>query len=212
MVFGKIFKKKNNFPQSKHVIEYAFTCGGIDYYQYEDVFNLPYQRALQALVYYREVSLNCTRDFLMAHVEAVRNCLTPTEGKKVIDVNSVYVLNEQLSQRLQLPTDTELLYKLSSVVYFDMNENPTTYEFKYGAKKIEHWKKHMDVKSFFLQKPLRELIPFLSEYGESIDQYQVMLEKVNHVQSEKISQHLSDERKNLFLSKLKSQAEATPQS
>ena len=190
MTFGllkKLFKPKQNFPNSKHIIEYAFTCGGVDYYQFQDIFNLPYQRGLQALVYYREISLNIGRDDLIAHIDAVRKALSVDAKTKTIDINKAYILNEQLSVRVNLPTDTELLYKLASVVYFDGNEKPETYEFSYGAKKIEHWKKHSDTQDFFLQKPIQELLPFLKEYAGNINSYQAILENVKSQHSASMS-------------------------
>jgi hypothetical protein len=211
MVFGKLFRR-NSFPDSKHIIKYAFTCGGIDYYQFEDVFNLPYKRALQSLIYYREVSINADVQFLKQHVQAVKNCLTPKSKGGIIDLQSVFTLNEQLSQRLQLPPDTEILYKLASVVYFDKNEKPETYEFDYGAKKIEHWKKHSLVKDFFLQQPILELLPFLRESGENLQTFQQINQKIKSKHLEKVLAKLSSEQKMQLKAKYLSHPAETPQS
>lgn len=211
MVFGKLFKR-TQFPDSKHIIKYAFTCGGIEYFQFEDVFNLPYKRALQSLVYYREISLNADVPFLKAHVQAIKNCLTPKAKGGLIDLQSVFTLNEQLSQRLQLPPDTEILYKLASVVYFDKNEKPETYEFDYGAKKIEHWKKNRSVKDFFLQQPILELLPFLRESGENLQTFQEISQKIKTKHLEKVLANLSNEQKTLLKAKSLSHPAATPQS
>ncbi|MEX6689213.1 hypothetical protein QTN47_17015 [Danxiaibacter flavus] len=206
MAFGllkKLFKPKQNFPNSKHIIEYAFTCGGIDYYQFQDIFNLPYHRGLQALVYYREVSLNISAEDLIKHTEAVRESLSVNAKAGTIDIHKAFLLNEQLAVRAKLPPDTDLLYKLASVVYFDKNEKPETYEFNYGAKKIEHWKKHSDVKDFFLQTPIQELLPFLKEYGENINSYQAILEQAKTEHSANMSGNLLLKRKKVSNGKLK---------
>lgn len=189
------WKSKNKFPESKHIIEPAFTVGGIQYYCFKDIFNLPYKRALQALVYYREVSLNIDREYIEMHIQAVRNALTPTANKKIIDVNAAYAMNEQLAQRLKLPPDVDMLYKLAAIVYFDANEKPENYEFDYGAKKIEFWKKHKSVEDFFLQTPLQELIPFLKEAGKNLNTYQEMIKETKKKHLEKVLSHLSEPQK-----------------
>ncbi len=211
MRFLKLFNR-NHFPQEKHIIKYAFTCGGVDYFQFEDVYNLPYKRALQSLVYYREISLNADVNFLKDHVQAVKNCLTPKAKGGTIDLQSVFILNEQLSQRLQLPPDTEILYKLASVVYFDKNEKPETYEFDYGAKKIEHWKKHKSLKDFFLQQPILELLPFLRESGENLQTFQQLNQKIKTKHLEKVLESLSKEQKTQLKAKSLSHPAVTPQS
>jgi hypothetical protein len=111
----RLFKKspKNIFPEQKHVIEHAFTIAGKEYFKFTDHLNIPYERALSCLVYYREVDLNIDRDFLSQHLEAINEILTSNQ----IDVFKIKTLNDQLRQRLELPKDPELMYKLASVVF-----------------------------------------------------------------------------------------------
>jgi hypothetical protein len=198
---------KNKFPEMKHVINYAFTCGGIKYFQFDDMFNLPYERCLKALVYYQEVKMNCTREFLQAHQQAINNILTSSK----IDIYSIKTLNDQLGQRLDIPPDTELLYKLASVVFFDEKESPTNYEFPYGQKKIDHWKKHSDVHDFFLQRPMLELMPFLNDVGENLNTFHGMMQTVNQYHLGSLSEHLSEEQKIALNIKSESSPEVIPQ-
>lgn len=209
-----LFRKhpKNLFPESKHITKYAFTSGGVDYYQYDDLFNLPYDRGLKALVYFQEVRLNCDRAFLEAHVAAIRNALTITAKHPSLDFNTIHVLNEQLGQRLSLPPDTELLYKLASVVFFDKNEKPETYEFAYGAKKIALWKKNTSVLDFFLQKPIQELLPFLKDVGENLQTYHTMMQEVNQYHLATLSANLSDKQRTQLNTRSVLSPVATPQS
>jgi hypothetical protein len=204
--------KQNNLPKTKHVTQYAFTVGGVDYYCFDDVFNQPYQRALQAIVYFQEVSMNCDREFLKAHVTAIRTLLNPTQDRPTIEVHKANALNEQLSQRLELPADTELMYKLASVIYFDSTENPEIYEFGYGAKKIELWKKHASVHDFFLQKPIVELLPFLNDVGENLETFHGMMQNVNRYHWESLLGVLSEEQKTALGIKNNYSSAATPQS
>lgn len=180
--FRKLFRKstKNIFPEQKHMIEFAFEVAGMKYYQFDDVFNLPYERGLMALAVYEEVRMRCSREYLQKHVEACRKILHDNK----IDIYKLNALNEQMSDRLDLAIDTDLLYKLASVVYFDKNENPAVYEPEYCNKKIAFWRGNKDVNAFFLQKPLVELIPFLKDVDFDLNTYSEMVEATNKIHSE----------------------------
>ena len=170
-------------PTSKYRIKKAFVCGGVEYYQFDDVFNLPYQRGLTAITFFREMQMNCDRDFLMSFCEAKANI-----GQKIIDSMSVKnnkldlnktiaLLNQSaqldinLKERVAMITDADLIYKLASVVFFDKSESPTHYEHGYNQKKIEFWKKNASMYDFFLQMPVQELVPFLKQSAGDTQQY-----------------------------------------
>lgn len=180
-LLSKLFRRnvKSIFPNQKHMIEYAFTVKGVKYYQFNDVFQIPYERGLMALAVYEEVRMRCTREYLEKHVEACRELLHDSK----IDIYKLNLINEQLGDRLNLAFDAEHLYKLASVVFFDEKENPALYEADYCAKKIEHWKKHKDLTAFFLQKPLMELIPFLKDADFDLQTYSEVVEKTNETHS-----------------------------
>jgi len=180
--FRKLFRKstKNIFPEQKHMIEFAFEVAGMKYYQFDDVFNLPYERGLMALAVYEEVRMRCSREYLSKHVDACRKILHDSK----IDIYKLNALNEQMSDRLDLAIDTDLLYKLASVVYFDKNENPAVYEPEYCNKKIAFWRGNKDVNAFFLQKPLVELIPFLKDVDFDLNTYSEMVGATNKIHSE----------------------------
>jgi len=185
-LFKKLRQKardaKSVFPTSEHVIEWAFNCGGIDYYQFSDVFSLPYERGLTAVAIYNELDMRCTRDYLLLHTSAIDAILSSNE----IDIFKIKQLNEQMKQRLMLITDVDLLYKLASVVFFDKNENPAIYESDYSSKKIEHWKKHRGTSDFFSQKPLMDLIPFLQNAEVDLSSFSALNKELNEIHSEVI--------------------------
>lgn len=178
MVFSRLFNRRKDpkkiFSDQKHVIEHAFSIGGIDYYQFNDIFSLPYERGLMALTFYEELRMKCTYDNLKLHVEAVRTLLQEPR----IDIYKVNALNEMLGERLNMVTDVHLLYKLASVVFFDKKENPCLYEMDYNLQKIEQWKRHKGVNDFFLQKPIRELIPFLNTVELDLSMYSPVVEGI----------------------------------
>lgn len=182
---------KKYFPDSRFTIDYAFTLGKKHYFRFNSHINIPYQRGLQALVYYREVEMNTDRAYLQAHTEAVENVLRSNP----IDVFKIKMYNDQLRQRLQLPKDPELMYKLASIVFFDQHENPEVYEFEKGAQKIAEWKEAASLEDFFLQQPLKELIPFLRFVGENLRTFSRLVKDVNTTHLEELSTMLSPEQK-----------------
>ncbi len=179
---GKQMKVKKYFPEQKHIINYAFSVLHKDYYKFDDVFQLPYERGLMALAIYEETRMKCTREYLEEHTKAIEAILK----ENPIDIYKINELNEQMKQRLDMVIDVDLLYKLASVVFFDKNENPCTYEAEYNAKKIEFWKKNKGVADFFLQKPLQELIPFLQSPEIDLQRYSELNRKLNNLHSERL--------------------------
>lgn len=176
-------KPKEIFPNQKHIIEPAFMVGGVQYYQFQDVFNIPCERGLMALAVYEETRMRCSREYLEKHVETVKEIL----HSSTIDVYKLNALNEQMRERLNLVLDTDLLYKLASIVFFDETENPAIWEYNQAKKKIELWQKHSSVAAFFLQKPLVELIPFLQKLDFDLDEYSEMNSHLNEIHSERLS-------------------------
>ena len=191
---------KDFFPDAKHIIVYAFSIGDRHYFRFDDPLNTPYDRALKCLVYYKELDMNCDRAFIKAHTEAFDNALK----KPSITIDTLIELkklNDQLKQRLELPKEPDLMYKLASVVFFDQNENPTVYEFKYGENKIRAWKKNTTLTDFFLSKPLKELIPYLEHAGENLEQFSQMTEKASHQHLETLLPLLSEGQRTILRSK-----------
>lgn len=191
---------KETFPDAKHVIEYAFSIGKRNYFRFDDLLNLGYDRALKCLVYFRELSLNCDTTFLLAHTQAIDNLLLK-QTFTTKDLLTIQGLNSQLKLRLELPKEPDLMYKLASVVFFDQYENPQTYEYKYGAKKIAYWKKTTSLTDFFLQKPLKELIPYLQYLEENLEHYSNMTLRVTRQALDDLLPLLSTEQKMILQNK-----------
>lgn len=173
---------KKVFPNSVHIISHAFTVAGVDYYQFDDVFNIPYERGLMSLAIYEETRMNCTKEYLDQHIEVMYELLRSSE----IDIFKINQLNEQLRERLNISFNVSLLYKLASVVFFDKNENPSLYEPEYCDKKIEFWKEHKGIQDFFFQKPIVELIPFLRNVDFDLGTYSDMIEEIDKIHSERL--------------------------
>ncbi|MCL1933529.1 MAG: hypothetical protein FWF53_06950 [Candidatus Azobacteroides sp.] len=177
----KNWKKK--FPEQKYMIEEAFSIGGQKYYQFTDVFNLPVERGLTALMVYEETRMKCSVEYLQKHIEATRKILRSDK----IDIFRINQLNEQLNERVNFALDIDLIYKLASVVYFDENENPSLYDGEYCREKIGFWKKNKEVADFFLQQPLTELLPYLKNADFNLNEYSTANGELNRIHSERLS-------------------------
>jgi hypothetical protein len=179
-------KRKNPFPQAKHVIKHAFCTGGVDYFEFDTTANLPWKRQLKFLSVYNELDMKCDRFYLLKHTEAVENILT--QGRKIglDEIIKIKQLNNQLKERLTWVYHEDLVYKIASIVFFDANENPDDWEWKYALNKIEFWKKHEDAGAFFLHAPITRLIPFLNASEATIRDYSGAQKKMDMVHLENI--------------------------
>lgn len=171
---------KRRRQKEKYRIEYAFTCAGTKYYRFADITNLPYERGLMALQVYNEVDMRCSRQFLLQYADTIDRLL----HEQKIDIFKINQLNQLLKQRLTLAADTDLLYRLAAVCFFDKSENPAVYEPDYAEKKIAKWRKDKGVRDFFMQKPLLELMPFLQNVDIDLDTYSAMCDELNKIHSE----------------------------
>lgn len=194
-LFRKLFsKKQDSFQREGIICKVAFTCGGEEYLEVADIYSLPYQRGFAAVRVYEEMKMKCDYDYLKAHVQAVDNLF---KGKKIgfEEITQMKKLNDQIKERLFQIIDTDIIYKLASVVFFDKNESPLDYDFAYAQKKIAHWKKHASVTDFFLQEPLTRLIPFLKAPDLNLESYLEVIKKVNAVHWKEVWAVLSENQR-----------------
>lgn len=189
-LFNKLFRANPKFDSALPII-FAFEVGGRKYYQFDDAFNIPCERALKALTYYEELRMRCTREFLQMHCEAVEKIIS---DPKRINIAKLAILNQQLKERLDFIIEPDIAFKLASVVFFDKTESPYLYDFKYAGQKIEFWKKHKGTHDFFLQSPLRRLIPFLEKSGMNLEIYSQVVESLNKIHLDNMSTLLSEKR------------------
>ena len=176
----RIEKDKRRQQEQKYRIEYAFTSGGTKYYRYADIANLPYERGFMALNTFNELQMRCSREYLIQHTDAMDKLL----HEQKIDIFKIQKLVEMLKQRLTMPTEVDLMYKLASIVYFDKSENPAVYEPAYAEKKIAKWRKDQGVRDFFMQKPLLELMQSSKNVDIDLDIYTEMNTEINKIHQE----------------------------
>lgn len=199
------FLKRNKKPvfhtQIKHPISLSFSCGGINYYSFDDPFNTPYKRAFSALSAYEKVSMRMTPEFIKKRIEAetaiinrMKECFTVKDS--ALNLNSLFKGLQQLErnnyitkERMDFIIEEDTVLDLASVVYFDETENPALYDHDYAQKKIANWKKHYEpIHDFFLSQPILRLIPFLQDYKQDIQNSLQVQRKIKQYHSEVLSQ------------------------
>jgi hypothetical protein len=174
---------KDYFPDSKFIIVYAFTLEKdgkeIHYFKFDDPFNIPAQRALSTVKYYREVDQKITSDLLRESLTAINNYLTPTTADPRFELGKAQQILNILLYRLDLPPDTDLIYSLAAVVYFDQFENPLIYEYNYAQTKIKSWQNGGSTPlDFFSLLPIRTLVPYLEHAGENLQAFDDLAKSV----------------------------------
>lgn len=187
----RILKFKSLLVEGKYKIIPAFVLGGKQYYQYQDVMNMPAGRGLSALVIYQEFEMKCDKEYLELHIKAVDHLL---EGKGgVLTINHLMAIKEihhNLRERINLVALPDHCYKLASVLFFDANENVMYYDPQYNEKKITEWKQNPETLSFFLTQPLKDYLPFSDTSRDNVETYLKVAEKISLTALEKIQYEL----------------------
>ena len=179
LITNKLNLFRKSKPTLKHEFhtQFAFECGGVKYFEFVDKNNLPYQRGLDALTFFQELQNGITKEYLLDHVKIMSGLLSQTK----IDIGKVAVHNNRLSERLNYLVSKDIIYKIASIAFIDENENPLSYDTKYNESKIQNWKDN-GADAFFLSQPMRRLIPFLKEYGETSVTYLMVVEEIEKLQ------------------------------
>jgi hypothetical protein len=199
-MFGAIKKRLQNLAPSSNVIvkdgftlEFAFECNGTRYYEFKDKNAMPFNRGLDALIFFEELQNGVTRDYLLKHIEVMKKC-TEVKGGKTLDLKNMFIEIARFEERLKYIISPEIIYKVASVAFVDEKESVLKYDHEYNKHKIESWKKYGD--GFFLYTPLRKLIPFLNQYGETSQTYLRVVEQIERMQATAHSLILLEEELN----------------
>lgn len=185
----RLFKKKPLFLADPNRIVEAFSIGGKKYYMYSDTANTPAGRSMQALVIYEEFNQRCTREYLLDHVRAYEVLFS---DPKKINIQALVIINQNLKERLNLALFPDHIYKLASVIFFDETESPYTYDYTYNDKKIEEWKRHGGTLDFFMQTPLKDLIPSLKLPGTHVEVFSQVAQKIDALHQKDLRDILSN--------------------
>lgn len=190
----KIFQKKPKtiLAENGMRIVPAFELKGETYYMHEDPLTVCAGRGLSAMVALEEVLMRCNVEYLNYHCEAVDKIF---EDPKKTDLPTLYRLHYNLKERIKfLVALPEQVFKLASIVYFTKEESPFRYDSAFNKKKINDWMKEKDTMyDFFLQTPLKTLIPYLDMPGRDTKEYLEVQEKISQIHFQDLQKVLSRE-------------------
>jgi hypothetical protein len=155
---------------------------------FDNVFELPSGRGFQALTYYDELTMRCSREYLKKHVRAIEILLS---DHKKLDIGTIALIHRNLKDRLDLLPIPDHIYKLASVLFFDKDESPFSYDYAYNQKKIEEWKRTEGLLDFFFKTELKNLVPSLQSPTSDTKIYSTVVENIDKMHQKDISQVLS---------------------
>jgi hypothetical protein len=179
---SKVSVNPSFLEMPKNAIEFVFECEGVRYYKFANETNMPIDRAMSALDVYAEMDLKVDREFLASHCKAVDNAVNAGKLKDIV------LLNQILQRKMEAITNIDLMYKLASVLYFCESENPNVYDYSLAQKKIQSWKSQKDVHAFFLQMPIKDLLPSFNTSDMNLQLY-TLLQRKEHLTA--LQYHLS---------------------
>jgi hypothetical protein len=204
----KILDRIKSFLEPKYkreantVVEFAFSIGGIDYFQCGagEFTNMPFNRAEKAMVFYEELKANIDYNYLLWITNEIEALLDKGKLTKVASLVSL------VKERLSLAPEPDLVLKLASVMYFDKNESIYDYDFAYNKKKIANWKTNK-LDAFFLKMPIEKLLPHIDfSKIDSIQMKEAMLATsattvrlMDNLLEGEYSQNLTEDLKNSYL-------------
>jgi hypothetical protein len=182
-MLSKLFKKSKPTYKADYPLEYAFTCNGVEYFEFVDKNNLPYERGLEALTFYQEMQNGVTNDYLKAYNAKMNQLLS---DPKKINLNEIIKLQARFEERCNYIVSKDIIYKVASVAFVDKYEPLTRYDFKMNERKIANWKENAG-DSFFLSMPIKKLVPFLMKSGDTSLMYLNIVEKMDRIQQDILS-------------------------
>lgn len=199
-LLNKLFNNKPKFlVDPKDPYSLRFTLAGENYYSFDDPMKTPGLRGLHCILAFDELRMRTRRELLEKETEftlrktaELKLALSGNGGRISLGhafglISEIEEVNVFRKERLNFIFEPDLAYKFASVVFFDENENPYTYDQAYCEKKIEKWKQHEEIGAFFLRQPIAQLIPFLGNSEVDIPTYSKVVRKIVSRHSERVS-------------------------
>lgn len=149
----------------EHEVKLAFIDQGIEYYHFTSGFNTYFERYFAAMDYLSMMEVGIHPEFMDFYKKTMREYLNKGDL-----VNAARLLTD-LDDRGKWAMNTEMLYHLAAVFYFDKFENCYTFNADYAAEKIKKWKKNKDILAFFLKSPMNQYLPPLGISDPDIQTY-----------------------------------------
>jgi hypothetical protein len=157
-------------PEIAHMIEPSIKAGGKQFYKFKEEFRIPAGRYKYIYASLKENDLRMSLDTLKEYVDAFKKVLSGGGKKNTISLEDLWKLVLNLESRISLGFDPQAVERLASIVHFDESEDLSTFDRKYGADKVELWKRE-GVTDFFLTKPIGDLLNLSDTSLTSLQDY-----------------------------------------
>lgn len=159
--------------------ELAFTCNGVEYYQFTDG-GLPiyFNRFRQFQnTFDNHTQFKVTESVLTEAIDMIihfTNDSSMSPERRIAEVQRVV---ETFKWRREQSNNLDLLYEIASIWFFDQTEDPAEYDYNYGKKKANIWAENntctlpsgekINLLFFLTHTPLNQFIDFqdLSQVG-----------------------------------------------
>jgi hypothetical protein len=160
----------------KGLVHHAFTSGGVDYFQFDALVNIPIQRFYTAYEVFKErelaVNPEILKGFISAYQELRAEITEATNTRKKGQLtNELDILVYKLSEQVNHSTGLLFEMKLATVRFFTLEEDPLFWDWNNANKKLQHWKTCSDLPSFFLRTVVDSSYPSLSELEKNLQVY-----------------------------------------
>lgn len=162
----------NEFFLKEAKKELAFSCNGVDYYQFTDG-GLPiyynrfrsFQNTIDNHNQFKVTDAVFTEYLDM--IDKMTNDRSLEAERRIVEVQR---LTQTLKFRREQSNNLSLVYEIASVWFFDESEDPAEYDYAYGQKKSKIWAEKniailpngetVNLLAFFLRTPLNRFIDF----------------------------------------------------
>ena len=179
-------------------LEYAFSYGGHDFFQYGDRVELPIVRMGEIMRFQQLISAGITgenlRDLTGAmQAEIARLVTIDTKKKEFTDALArLNRLSSEIMFRQEAVVPTELLYNYLAAVYIREDENPASFVWDVHHQKVELFKKisEQDYIFFFQNSELKKSISWLNTTPESWQEY-LRQSALSEMWAKQITQHIT---------------------
>lgn len=139
-------------PEFKKLVEFVFDIDGKEYYQFKNPQDMPPLRYKKYEEFLREAELRMTGNDALDLLNLAEDCIEKSKATDAIII--LRGMKYQISQFME----TDTFYRLFSCIFFDLEEDLTSYDFDYNEGKIISFKAQPSV-SFFFQEPVRDWLP-----------------------------------------------------
>ena len=148
------FKREPTTLEGKG-LEFAFKANGKRWYKWQVVEQMPILRLMMAKDYLDQLEVGAERRDIVAYLEVVTKAINEPN----INRSKLAIITEQLSQRLQMVTNTDLLYRLAGVYFVTDSEVLEQTTIELVELKADAFKASMPISDFFLMSRLRDFLP-----------------------------------------------------